>query len=100
MTKRMLEVIIIVSILFWSLYFLLYHFYFDKHCLNNDGFIWESTHETMLVMWKCKDFKICSVENIQYDELKRNVESWQCSKKEVYYFESEYYSREFKNLFQ
>lgn len=94
----MFEVILIVSILFLGIYFLLYHFYFDSLCNQRNGFIWEDQHTTSVLMWQCKDNYVCNVNNIQYDELKRNVTAWQCKKNKFDYFEPSYYKQRINNL--
>ncbi len=95
----MFEVILIVSILFVWIYFLLYHFYFDTHCSKTNGLIWNNKHETMLFMWQCKDTYICSIENIEHDKSSRDVISWECNKNKVYYFEPSYYKNKVINIF-
>ncbi len=95
----MFEVILIVSILFTGIYFLVYHFYFDNHCLRTDWLIWNNKHTTMLLMWQCRDGYVCSVENITYDDLRRNVTAWECNKTQVKYFEPKYYQEKVINLY-
>jgi hypothetical protein len=94
----MFEVILIVSILFLGIYFLLYHFYFDTHCLKRDGLIWADKHTTMILMWQCRDSYVCSIENISSDDLKRNITAWECNKVKVNYFEPTYYKSKISNL--
>lgn len=98
MTKRMVEVIIIVSVLFLSIYFLLYHLYFNKICSTNSGFIWDNQITTTIYMWKCQDKIICSIDDIQYDKEKINVTAWQCKKNSYDYFEPTYYKNKIYNL--
>lgn len=94
----MFEVILIVSILFLGIYFLLYHFYFATHCLKRDWLIWADKHTTMILMWQCRDSYVCSIENINSDELKRNITAWECNKVKVNYFEPTYYKSKISNL--
>lgn len=98
MNKRMFEVIFIVSILFISWYFLLYHFYFDTHCLKTNGLLWKDKHTTMVLMWQCRDSYVCSIDNIASDEYNRDILSWECNKKMVNYFEPKYYIEKVNNL--
>lgn len=98
MSKRMVEVIIIVSILFIWAYFLLYHFYFDTHCLKRDWLIGADKHTTMILMWQCKDSYVCNIENIDSDDLQRNIIAWECNKNQVKYFEPTFYKRKVNNL--
>lgn len=96
----MFEVILIVSILFSGIYFILYHTYFNSHCLARDGFIWNNIQTTTVLMWQCRDSYVCSIENIEYDDLQRNVLAWECNKTQVKYFEPKFYQEKVKNLLQ
>jgi hypothetical protein len=98
MNKRMFEVILIVSIFFLSIFFLLYHIFFDSLCWKNEGFIWKTQQTTSILMWQCKDKFVCNVNNIQYDVLKRSVTAWECRKNKVDYFEPSYYKQKINNL--
>jgi hypothetical protein len=95
----MFELILIVSILFIWIYFLLYHLYFDSVCLKRDWLIWENKHTTMVLMWQCKDSYVCNIENIAYDDLNRNVVDWECNKSKFNYFEVNFYQEKVSNLF-
>lgn len=95
----MVEVIIIVSILFIWVYFLLYHFYFDTLCDKRNGFIWENQHTTSVLMWQCADTYVCNINNIKHNKEKVYlVDSWECKKTQVKYFEPMFYTQKVKNL--
>lgn len=95
----MFEVILIVSILFLGIYFLLYHFYFDSLCNQRNGFIWEDQHTTSVLMWQCKDTYVCNINNIKHNNEKVYiVESWECRKTKFDYFEPSYYKQKITNL--
>lgn len=98
MRTRQYEVIFIVSVLFIIIYFISYRYYFENLCIK---YKWEKNLtkiEILKKMWSCTDSYVCHNNNIEYDELRRNVVNWQCSKKKVNYFEWYYYSNKYNNF--
>jgi hypothetical protein len=98
MRTRQYEVIFIVFILFIIIYFFSYKYYFENLCIK---YTWENNLtkiEILEKMWSCTDSYVCHNNNIEYDELRRNVTNWQCNKKKVNYFEWYYYSNRYNNF--
>lgn len=98
MRSRVFEIIFIVSFLFIVIYFLLYKFHFDVVCEKYTGERNLEITEVLQTMWWCADSYVCYNNNIEYDTSHRNVVDWNCSKKTVDYFETDFYSDKFYNI--
>jgi len=95
---RVYEVLFIVSILIICIYFISYKTAFKHICENNTGENWLTEYQTLKKMWSCTDSIVCSINNIKYDELHRNVTDWKCEKNTVNVFEANFYSNKFYNF--